>query len=308
MTSIQILLSLFLFLLILILKSFNPTRSQLSDFEIKRLVSAGDKKIREIIDREDAMSFVSLICELLALSLFTIISFIVLNSFELINGILIIAFVILLTVLLPKTKLFYRLANKLFNLCEKPITNFIKKRRFLLKLITKPKINDVNINSIEELRHIMENLPDNIADNDSKKIISSGLLFGKTTVKEVMTPLEEVKFIEKSEFLGPLVLDELHKIKHNKLPVVSKDFNQIVGILYLDKLLSLDIKRSMTAEKLMDLKVEYIDDETILRNALAKMLDLDLNILIVRRDDKNIGIVTMRDIIEFLIGRELRFD
>jgi len=89
---------------------------------------------------------------------------------------------------------------------------------------------------------------------------------------------------------------------------VFKDFNQIVGILYLDKLLSLDIKRSMTAEKLMDLKVEYIDDETILRNALAKMLDLDLNILIVRRDDKNIGIVTMRDIIEFLIGRELRFD
>lgn len=308
MTTIQIILLLLFFIILLFFKSFKPNRSKLSEFETKRLITNGDKKIQEIIDRDNALSITSLIFEILSLSLLIVISSIILNGFGLINGILIICLVILMVVFLPKIEIFSRLANRLFGLFEKPTINFFKKRHFLQKFIIQPKTNSININSKEEFRHIIENLPDFIADNDSRKIISSGLLFSQTTIKEIMTPIEEIKFIEKSEFLGPLVLDELHKIGHSKMPVISKNLNQIVGILYLDKLLSLDIKKSMTAEKLMEAKVEYVDDETILRHALVKMLDFGLNILIVKKDGDNIGIVTMRDIVEFLIGQELKLD
>jgi len=308
MTTTQMLILFFLVLTILLFKSFSPIRSNLSEFEKKRLINVGDKKIQEIIDRENILSFMCLLFELVSWSLFALVMFFISNDNTLLSGFLIALFVILLVIFAPRLKIFQTLANRLFDLFEKPILRFFKKRRFLLKLVAKPDTKDVNVNSTEELQYLLENLPDYIADSDSRKIISSGIIFGKTIVKEVMTPFEEVKFIEKSEFLGPLVLDELHKLGHNKLPVVYKNFDKVVGILYLDKLLSLDVKRSLTAEKIMNTRVEYIDQNKTLREALAKMLNLNLNIMIVKENGKNIGIITMRDLIEFLIGQELKVD
>lgn len=308
MTATETLTLFFLVFLMIILKSFNPSRSRLSDFETKRLISDGDGKIQGIIDRENTLNLLILIFEFLFLTLFSVNLLVIFSRSEVINGIVLTFVSIVLIFLLPKLPLFSNLSNRLFGVFEKSTLKFFKKRRLLFNLVAKPKAKNTDINSIEELRYVLENLPDYIADNDSRKIISSGLIFKRSIVKEFMTPLEEVKYIEKSEFLGPLVLDELHKLGHNKLPVVSKDFNQIVGILYLDKLLSLNVKKSLTAEKIMDNKVEYIEQSKTLHEALTKMLNSDLNILIVKDDKKNSGIITMRDVIEFLIGQELKAD
>ena len=121
-----------------------------------------------------------------------------------------------------------------------------------------------------------------------------------------MTPRENIDHVQKGEFLGPLVLDELHALGHSRLPVVDKDLDHIVGILHMRDMLSLDIKRSSTAEKAMEPKVYYVRQSDTLEYALGVFLKVRHHLLIVVDDESNTtGLLTIEDVIEALIGRKI---
>ena len=55
------------------------------------------------------------------------------------------------------------------------------------------------------------------------------LSFDNEKVSSVMTPRNEIKTIKKSEILGPLVLDDLHKTGHSRFPVIDGDVDNSYG-------------------------------------------------------------------------------
>lgn len=159
--------------------------------------------------------------------------------------------------------------------------------------------------SREELAELVENAGD-VLSSDERKLISSALVFRDKTVDSVMTPRTVIDFIEKTEFLGPLVLHELSSLGHSRLPVIDKDLNQVVGILHLRDLLSLGTKTSMTAEKAMEHKVYYIHEADTLEHALAAFLRTRHHLFIVINDEREtVGLLTLEDVLEALIGRHI---
>jgi CBS domain containing-hemolysin-like protein len=121
-----------------------------------------------------------------------------------------------------------------------------------------------------------------------------------------MTPQSVIKYIDKKEFLGPLVLNDLHKHGHSRLPVINDDINHVVGILYLKDLLTLDVKKSATAEKIMEPKVYYIRADQTLGHALAAFLKTHHHLFIVVNEYREtVGLLTLEDVIEALIGRKI---
>jgi CBS domain containing-hemolysin-like protein len=106
--------------------------------------------------------------------------------------------------------------------------------------------------------------------------------------------------------LGPLTLDDLHKTGNSKLPVIASDIDHIVGILHLEGLLALDIKRSTTAEKAMEPKVYYIHKDQTLQHALTEFLSTRHYLLIVIDESRQtVGLITLEDVIEALLGRKI---
>lgn len=159
--------------------------------------------------------------------------------------------------------------------------------------------------SREELAELISDAKDVLSD-DERQLIGSALMFGEKTVGSVMTPKNVIDSIKKSEFLGPLVLHELASLGHSRLPVTGEDIHQVVGILHLRDMLSLDVKRSLTAEKAMDPKVYYIHQEDTLEHALAAFLRTRHHLFIVINDEREtVGLVTLEDVIESLIGRRI---
>lgn|GEM_PF-2298460 len=305
MQQLYIIAILVLIILLVVVKSFSPDRTKLSSFEISRLIKLGDKRMNDIVNRDKTVIFLTFISKVIYATLLSILSYIFFVELKPFNAVIAIAAVVLVLNILPQSILLNRISNRLFKFCEKSTLKFLKKNPFLFNRIKLDNREIWGADSLDEFRHFVNKTEDGVLSLDEKKIISSALIFDKTTVKEIMTPLEEVAFIERSEFLGPLVLDELHKTGHSKLPVVAKDLNHIVGILYLDKLLSLDVKRSVTAGKAMNPKVVYINQDQTLRYAVIKMLEMSQNIVVVKNDNQNVGIITMRDILEFLFDQEL---
>ena len=115
-----------------------------------------------------------------------------------------------------------------------------------------------------------------------------------------------IDFIKQGEFLGPLVLDELHALGHSRLPVVADDLDHVVGVLHLRDLLSLDIKRSTTTDKAMEPKVYYIREDDTLEHALSAFLRTRHHLFIViNKNRETVGLLTLEDVIEALIGRRI---
>ncbi len=145
-----------------------------------------------------------------------------------------------------------------------------------------------------------------VLSEQERQVIGNTLGFSDKTVSSVMTPRTGIDAVNRAEFLGPLVLDELHAKGHSRLPVIEKDIDHVVGVLYLRDLLSLDEKRSMTVAKAMDKKVYYIHQDDTLSHALAALLKTHHHLCIVINDVREtVGLLTLEDVIEAMLGQQI---
>ena len=202
-----------------------------------------------------------------------------------------------------------RLSAGIYNRYEEPYLNAVEKLEPVFKFVravSVPRAEPYHrFDSREELQRLIDQAGEILSD-DERALLVSGLSFKDQTVESVMTPKNVVKTIKKSEFLGPLVLSEIHELGHSRLPVIGADIDHVVGVLHINDLLSLDIKNSVTAEKAMEPKVFYIRHDDTLEHALAAFIESRHHLFIVINEYREtVGILTLEDVIEKLIGRRI---
>lgn len=160
------------------------------------------------------------------------------------------------------------------------------------------------LNSQQELLALLEISGDVLSSSEKERLVAS-LKFDETTVGDVMTPKSMIEAVEAKETLGPLVLDELHKTGYSRFPVYKKDIDHIVGILYLHDLIS--VKNSTkTASEAMQPKVFYIRHDRDLSHALHGFIKTHHHLFVVVNEYRETaGLLTLEDVLEKLIGREI---
>jgi len=202
-----------------------------------------------------------------------------------------------------------RLAQKIYTRYEAPYLDIVEKLQPFFNVVRAVSVPHVEpyhrFDSREELQRLIDQSGGILSDNE-KMLLVHGLSFADQTVESIMTRKSMIKSINKSEFLGPLVLSEIHELGHSRLPVIAGDIDHVVGVLHLNDLLSLDIKQSVTAEKAMEAKVFYIRHDDTLEHALAAFIESRHHLFIVINDMREtVGILTLEDVIEKLIGRKI---
>lgn len=295
--------------LLIAIASIQPASSKLSIFEMERRVAIGDSLIERALEREKLRGdVVSLQRLLIALLLVTFVLPSV-AAFGQLGGITIALIVALSYGAIARFKFIKKFPQKLYDKFETKIFRFIKKAPVLFQLLRSiPVSSNLNnkwqIGSRDELQHLVDE-SDEIITSDEKKLIVNGLAFNDKLVSEIMTPRSMIDSIKSSEFLGPLTLNELHS-GHSRLPVIRGDIDHVIGILNLRSLLTLDVKRSTTAEKAMDQKVYYIHQDQNLRHALAAFIKTRHQLFIVVNEFREtVGLLSLEDVIEALIGQKI---
>ena len=162
--------------------------------------------------------------------------------------------------------------------------------------------------STDELVRILEEheeSDDSDIEADEIAIVRNVLNFGDKLVHDVMTPKSVVTAIDKDEILSPAVLKELHESGHSRFPVYDGDLNNIIGTLYLRDLIDTN-KHSQTAGKAMDRRMYFVNESKELDHALNAIIKTQHHLFIVVNEFKEmVGIVTIEDIIEEIMGREI---
>lgn len=309
MVQIMLVLWLVLLTLLLMVVGVKPKRSQLSLYELHRRGSLGDMEARQSHQREELISYViSLQNVLIALGLVCL-AILGLIIFGWTLDLLIMAAII--TFYQKASRLntvFLHYTQQLYDRYEAHLLGVIERHIKIFKLISSQPVSagqSVHLGSREELDHIIDNAGNVLSQND-KKLLAGALKFEKRAVREVMTQRDDIAFIHKNELLGPLVLNELHRAGHSRVPVTGGDLDHIIGILEVKDMLNLDKKRSLTAEKAMDSQVFYVSQDQSLGQVLEVFLKSHQHLLIVKNEAKaTVGLISLRDVVEALLGRRL---
>jgi CBS domain containing-hemolysin-like protein len=284
-----------------------PKLSSSSMFELERQASNKDRGAIKDLLRVKSFDTINSIIRLKILVIQVILTCLGISYFGWVLGIVLTLILTLLSSLISNFKFIKLSADKIYNMVENPLLNFIKKHHRLVKIFGSSdaisKAHNLQIKSREELLQLIDKSGGALS-LDEKKLITNSLTFKERDIKTIMTPRHLIKTVDRTEFLGPMVLNELHEYGHSHLPVINGDLDHIIGILNISSLLSLDNKKSTTAEKAMDKKVYQIKENTNLPKALSVFLRTQNRLLVVVNEAKEtIGVVVLKDIIEALVGR-----
>ena len=308
MTIFLMLLALIIFICLLLAASMHPVRPQYSLTELKRRAKKSDTFVLELDRYELHASVVTVLRSVRAILLVVIVSLLI-GGLGWFWGIVVALILAVVYPGLARFKGIKKLSQSLYEKIEPGLLDFSAKFERIFHGLREPGVTvheaPSRLRSREDLAEIIERSSDVVGEKE-RALLVSALAFPEKTVGSVMTPRTVIDFIKQGEFLGPLVLDELHALGHSRLPVIAEDLDHVVGILHLRDLLSLDVKRSVTVEKAMEKKVFYIREDDTLEHALSAFIRTRHHLFIViNKNRETVGLLTLEDVMETIIGRKI---
>lgn len=164
------------------------------------------------------------------------------------------------------------------------------------------------IYSKRELMKIIEEHGDteeSDVDEDEERIIKGALTFSDKSVKDVMTPKVVVKMFESSEKIDKVFLNSLLGSSHSRIPVYQNDSDNIIGILYLSKLIG-ETNIGKTVGDVAEKKVFFVDEDENLDKVFNTFLSTRHHLFVVRNEFGGmVGVITLEDILEEIIKTEI---
>jgi CBS domain containing-hemolysin-like protein len=155
-----------------------------------------------------------------------------------------------------------------------------------------------------ELLKQQEKQADNRVAKDEIEIAIHALTFGQKIVREHMTPLSQVKMVKITDSIGPLLMDDLHKSGHSRFPVYEGKKANLVGTLYVHDLANR--AHGGTVKSILRPEVFYVHEEQTLYQTLQAFLKTKHHLyIVVNRFEEMVGIITVEDVIEQIIGRPI---
>ena len=190
----------------------------------------------------------------------------------------------------------YKIAFKMIN----PINTVIKIFNPIIVLLKKSTELFVRLLKIKKEVVEEDTLKDTITDSNleelEKKLLLNVFEFNDVTVKEVMTPKKDVISLD-IEDSNEVLKNKVRKSKFTRFPVTNKD--KIIGILNIKDLIvnehTREIKKSIR-------KVTKLKIDTILDHAYMILNSSYEPIALVEENKEYIGIITIEDILEHIIG------
>lgn len=167
--------------------------------------------------------------------------------------------------------------------------------------------NHTNLFQKEDLVELMEQQQrqaDNRMTKQEIELAIHALTFGDKLVRDILIPFSQVKTVKLDDSLGPVLMDELHDSGHSRFPVHDGKTTNIVGILYLH-----DLLKKHHGGKVKDIyskHVVYAHEEQNLYQTLQAFLKTKRHLfIVVNRFEEVIGVVTIEDVLEQVIGQPI---
>ena len=155
---------------------------------------------------------------------------------------------------------------------------------------------------------VSEHLTDKTSelDEDEVEIIRGALQLSEKQVQKIMTPIRNVYWVTPDEVIDGRKLEDIKSHGWSRVPVFNHELTTTHGVLLIKNLVDMDFNgHGYKASDLPLHKVEPIGSRTALDTLFRVFITGGSHLIPVEKDDHIVGIVTIEDLLEEIVGHEI---
>ena len=146
----------------------------------------------------------------------------------------------------------------------------------------------------------------NELDDDEVEIIQGALKLSEKQVRMIMRPIDEVFWLEDTAVLDAGTVDDIKEKGYSRVPIFNKNLTKCYGVLLMKDMVDVDFDENPVLVTDFTLhETEMIGSRTALDTTLRKFFTVPSHLAPVTSDDRVIGVVTVEDLLEEIIGHEI---
>ncbi len=155
----------------------------------------------------------------------------------------------------------------------------------------------------EDLLNIIETIEDEgVLEPEKQALVNSAMEFGQKLAEDIMIPMESVIRVSSSTPLDKLA-EFIRTSPYSRIPIYEGSEENIVGILPTNDFLSRYVQKQPIMLRKMLLKPYVFDRKTEVSELLQRMRLNKLHMVFICDENrKKVGVITMEDILEELVG------
>ncbi len=147
---------------------------------------------------------------------------------------------------------------------------------------------------------------DSELDDDEIEIMQGALGLSEKRVRDIMTKIRNVYWLTPDTLIGAKVIDEIQVKGYSRVPILSADLTESHGVLLMKDLVDIDFDESpQLVSNLQLYESKPVGSMTALDTLFRKFITSGTHLLPVEREDKIVGIVTIEDLLEEIVGHEI---
>ena len=180
---------------------------------------------------------------------------------------------------------------------------------WLLSLVTKLfnkifRVDNVPLVTEEDFTNVVELIEEKglIEENESD-IITASLDFTDTSVRDVLTKRNKMTVIDLKKLSKEEVNEVILSTNYSRIPVSYGSIDKIIGVLHVKSYIKAYLNNpGMSLVSILQ-KPYFVSTRVKLDDLMEGFKKHHTHIAIVRKNEKTIGMVTMEDVLEELVGK-----
>lgn len=143
-------------------------------------------------------------------------------------------------------------------------------------------------------------------DEDEVEIMQGALSLSEKRVRDIMTKIRNVYWLTPGTLINAEKIDEIKAKGYSRVPIFDSKLTRCYGILLMKDLVDIDFDDNPpTIEDLSLYPAQIIGSMTALDTMFRKFIGAGTHLLPIERDDEIVGIVTIEDLLEEIVGHEI---
>lgn len=144
-------------------------------------------------------------------------------------------------------------------------------------------------------------------DEDEIEIMRGALQLSEKRVRDIMTPIKKVYWLSHDSIIDAAMIDEIKAAGRSRIPIFNKSHTHCYGVVLMKDMVDINFDDTPVAVQALPIyPSKNVGAMTALDTLFRKFIGAQSHLLPVERDDKIVGIVTIEDLLEEIIGHEIR--
>jgi metal transporter CNNM len=143
-------------------------------------------------------------------------------------------------------------------------------------------------------------------DDDEVEIIKGALQLSEKRVRDIMVPIQNVYWMTPTTRIDSRKIEEIKTHGWSRIPIMNKQRTSCYGVLLMKSLVDIDFdEQDIRPSELPLYPVQVVGSMTALDTLFRKFINGGAHMLPVEKDEQIVGIVTIEDLLEEIVGREI---